>query len=447
MRGLDHVVVGRKSDERSPSHRSLAETGYLKNTLHHTSFTLIHAGLSIKFLPPTSLLAFSLSTIVIPLIDCQPQRSFFQTMLTRYSVSWLLAATACFFFTQHTALTAAFVLRSPATSASPTTLAVASADHENEARRRLEFSVEPLPENDRRRARLARDSAKRRSFCEFGDELWSLRAAMDQLSLRLVDAIQAGQAELETHTREQLRDIEQRDPELVYMLELADARDAEREGRLKDAQEHGKRAADARSCLPHFNLEGLWVGKYGTHGYELINITYIGDTLIATKVTGDQNVPRGELTFQANLSPLRSSQTLQPIVLTEKAAKKWGTTKLPRYQGLGQVAEEGFRNHQWMDGQLIVIGDQYFSFAWIPIENQIFFGRPSPELALKMLRESGNEGLQSRNFSKPPGLEASIDLQKQFAKRCLEVTDEFEDGADALGCIWHDTETEECYFE
>jgi len=81
-------------------------------------------------------------------------------------------------------------------------------------------------------------------------------------------------------------------------------------------------------------------------------------------------------------------------MLTEKAAKKWGTKKLPRYSGMGQVAEDGFTNNQWMTGQLIIIGDEYFSFAWIPIEQQIFFGRPSPELALKMLRESGVEPLR-----------------------------------------------------
>jgi hypothetical protein len=78
-------------------------------------------------------------------------------------------------------------------------------------------------------------------------------------------------------------------------------------------------------------------------------ITYIGDVMIATKVTGDRNVPRGQVTFKVNLSPLQSTTpSLQPIVLSEKAAAKWGTQKLPRYTGLGRVAEDGFSNHQWM---------------------------------------------------------------------------------------------------
>ena len=145
---------------------------------------------------------------------------------------------------------------------------------------------------------------------------------------------------------------------------------------------------------------------------------------------------------------------LQPVVLTEKAAQKWGTKKLPRYPGLGQVAEEGFFNNQWMDGQLIIIGDEYFSFAWIPIEQQIFFGRPSPELALKMLRDSGEVDLRSigENFDSPPTVEDDVELQKKFVTRCLELTHEFEDDmspseSNSLSCIWHDEDTEECYFE
>ena len=124
------------------------------------------------------------------------------------------------------------------------------------------------------------------------------------------------------------------------------------------------------------------ISRYGNHGYEMINVTYSGDTLIAYKVTGDKNVPRGEITFQADLAPpavrrLKTSRgrfsklsneelkALEPIVLTDKAASKWGTRQLPRYRGLGQVAENGFENHRWMDGQLIIIGEDYFSFAWV----------------------------------------------------------------------------------
>lgn len=186
----------------------------------------------------------------------------------------------------------------------------------------------------------------------------------------------------------------------------------------------------------------------------MINVTYTGDILIAHKVTGDKNVPRGEVTFQADLSLADSplpQQSLTPIILTEKAAKKWGTKQLPRYSGLGQVAEEGFVNNQWLEGQLIIIGKEYFSFAWVPVEHQIFFGRPSPELALKMLRNAGPATLKDNAWSHaPPNQDEDLEVLKTYAAHCLQVTTETieEDlHGDAFGCIWHGVDTEECYFE
>lgn len=131
----------------------------------------------------------------------------------------------------------------------------------------------------------------------------------------------------------------------------------------------------------------------------MINVTYSGDTLVATKVTGDRNVPKGEVSFTADLSPQYSSESvapispLEPIELNPKAARQWGKRYLPRHHGKGQVASENFSNSQWMEGQLILVG-RFFSFAWVPIGHQVFFGRPSNELTLKMLKEAKDEELR-----------------------------------------------------
>jgi len=330
---------------------------------------------------------------------------------------------------------------------------------ENEVRRKLEFKdLEPLEETEARRQRLERDVKNRAKFEKFGDNLWDLRSEMDKLSQKLISAIDQGEGKVEEMTREILRSYESRDPELAYAMAVAELEQAQKTGNVDEIKELQAATESARSCLPQFNLEGLWIGKYGS-SYDLINITYVGDTLIAEKVTGvDSNVPKGAISFQADLNPLkqgnifRSSEddSLHPIVLTEKASKKWGTKKLPRYSGLGQVAEEGFKNRQWMDGQLIIIGDEYFSFAWLPIEQQIFFGRPSPELALKMLRDNGVSSVPG-SFRDPPSLEADLSVQKDFVTRCLEATHEHEDEIEgnAFGGIWHhdDESAEECYFE
>jgi hypothetical protein len=194
----------------------------------------------------------------------------------------------------------------------------------------------------------------------------------------------------------------------------------------------------------------------------MINVTYVGDVLVAHKVTGDKNVPKNKITFQADLNPLSSQKLssqkpdeyppLGPIELTELAAKKWGTKQLLRHHGLGQVAEEGFVNNQWMEGQLIFINKDYFSFAWLPIEHQVFFGRASPELTLKMLRDSGFHP-QPLGTVKPPELNDDVDKMKDFASRCLEITsdtmeDEFHAGkVDPYSSIWQGDGDEERYFE
>ncbi|EEC46814.1 predicted protein [Phaeodactylum tricornutum CCAP 1055/1] len=338
-------------------------------------------------------------------------------------------------------------------------------------RRQPEFqNLEPLPENETRQQRIDRETRNRDCFAEFGDDLWNLRDAMNDWSRQLISSLASGTVDFESDVREKLRQAEARDPELVYMLALADAHEAKTQGQYESAKAHEERAQAARSCLPQFQLDGLWVGKYGSHGYEMINVTYVGDTLIATKITGDKNVPRGEITFQADLHPLcidssnhpdankpfsksssplhKMTEPLQPIQLTDKAARKWGTRQLSRYGGLGQVAEEGFRNHQYMDGQLIIIGDGYFSFAWVPIEQQIFFGRPSPELALKMLKNSGISKVPGI-FDQPPSIDAHVETQKEYAMRCLELTDEHRDevGNNDFSCIWTGSDADECYFE
>jgi len=150
----------------------------------------------------------------------------------------------------------------------------------------------------------------------------------------------------------------------------------------------------------------------------MINITYSGDTLIATKVTGDKNVPKGEVTFKADVSPRISSAGsphhaihLQPIELDTKAQRQWGKKYLPRYLGKGQVASEGFTNNQWMDGQMILVG-RFFSFAWVPIGHQIFFGRPSSELTIKMLREAQEEEMKRDH----------VEVMRDAARNMLEET-------------------------
>ncbi|KAL7283816.1 hypothetical protein ACG7TL_003256 [Trametes sanguinea] len=50
-------------------------------------------------------------------------------------------------------------------------------------------------------------------------------------------------------------------------------------------------------------LEGLWLGSHGPHGTEVLYMEWIrpSTTLRAWKITGDENVPRGALSWQADM--------------------------------------------------------------------------------------------------------------------------------------------------
>lgn len=131
-----------------------------------------------------------------------------------------------------------------------------------EFRRRAEFTnLEPIEVSSDRRRRIDQETVISNKFVKHGDDLWELRRLQQKLSHKLVRAINTGLRDREDEIREQLRQVEQRDPQIVYKMELLKMRQAKAEGRDDDAKEHGENAYAARSCLPQFGLEGLWVGK------------------------------------------------------------------------------------------------------------------------------------------------------------------------------------------
>uniref|UniRef100_A0A6U3S517 Uncharacterized protein n=1 Tax=Ditylum brightwellii TaxID=49249 RepID=A0A6U3S517_9STRA len=293
---------------------------------------------------------------------------------------------------------------------------------------KLEGSL-PLPNNDKSEERLARISREKRVQSLFlqGDDLIELRQNIQAMKMGVSEAKRDGDLTRVQKLEKAIQQAQVMDAEFAYAMAKDQMEFAESKGNTKEATAYRQEAMAARSCIPHFNIEGLWIGKYGEHGYEMINVTYAGDTLIATKVTGDENVPKGEISFTADLSPKLPSDegSLEPIALTEAASKQWGIKNLMRYPGKGHVASKGFVNKQWMDGQIILVGE-YFSFAWLPIGHQIFFGRPSAELTLKMLKKH-----KMAELSKPAshGDENVDDLaeMRAFAMRCMQETQLLED--------------------
>ena len=126
--------------------------------------------------------------------------------------------------------------------------------------------------------------------------------------------------------------------------------------------------------------------SYGTLGDELINVTYVEDTLIAYKATGDANVPRGEVSFTVDLAPKTDGSALEPLKLSFDKAKH-PARKQPRFAGQGQVAKPGFREPEFVDGHLVLF-DHHFSFVWVPKSHHVLFRRPSLNQILSMLRDT-----------------------------------------------------------
>ncbi|KAK9809054.1 hypothetical protein WJX72_008588 [[Myrmecia] bisecta] len=97
-------------------------------------------------------------------------------------------------------------------------------------------------------------------------------------------------------------------------------------------------------------FDGLYLGAFGPHGPELLQIgrqKMEGEEwVVATKVTGDLNVPAGEMTFKAKVGRqhrLDGRDTYYPPELGVVA----------RYKGKGRVAAPGFRDPKWVEGELL----------------------------------------------------------------------------------------------
>jgi len=294
-----------------------------------------------------------------------------------------------------------------------------------------------------------------------GDDLHRLRHQVMAMHLELQEARRTEDVGRVRDLERAIMKTQQVDAEFVYTVSLERKELALQAGNALDAQRFHEKALEARSSLPQFQLEGLWVGKYGEdQGYEMINVTYIGDTLMAHKVTsGTKHVPRGAETFRVDFAPqfinaMESSSIsngrsnnrrvnsggseprqhqqqqnnqpenheLAPIELGESAAKQWGCKYLQRFSGQGQVASEGYQDSQWMEGQLILV-NEYFSFAWLPIGHQVFFGRPTPELILKLMKD------ETKRKSSAVGIASSP--ARSFLEKCWEETEHIADDMEA----------------
>ena len=94
-------------------------------------------------------------------------------------------------------------------------------------------------------------------------------------------------------------------------------------------------------CHMRIDLNGYWVGDYGRHGKELIHITQKGYEVIARKITGDENVPAGQIAWRMKLN-----------------------RNLMKGKGFMQVAEIGHKNATWVTSYLDIIDQNSLQITW-----------------------------------------------------------------------------------
>lgn len=121
-------------------------------------------------------------------------------------------------------------------------------------------SQQPHELTETRRRRLQKEASLKQKFVT-GDDLYHLRQHAMSLRQELQQARRLGASRRVHEIEQSILKVQQVDAEFVYSINLERMHVAEQEGRMEDYERYQQRAMEARSALPQYNLDGLWVGK------------------------------------------------------------------------------------------------------------------------------------------------------------------------------------------
>jgi hypothetical protein len=190
--------------------------------------------------------------------------------------------------------------------------------------------------------------------------------------------------------RDDLRELQGRDPVESAADARAQLERAVEKERYSDAAIFRDYLRVLRRFMPQYQLAGLWKGTYPNHGEELIRVRYDGDTLFATKVTGDEHVPAGEVTFRAELAApcepdvkgLEMEGDMVGVRVEVVSLSSDGAPQqrdVERYHGEGRIAAKGFQHAHYVPGQLFLMDTDVVGFLWLPLGTLVVFNRVPEE--------------------------------------------------------------------
>jgi hypothetical protein len=136
----------------------------------------------------------------------------------------------------------------------------------------------------------------------------------------------------------------------------------------------------------------------------MINITYAGDTLLASTVAVFGKLQKGELIFKADLGYMNA---LKPIAMSKEVAEKLGREKLTLYPG--KVQSYHTSTFRWAKGNFFMCRENLFGFLLLATNQHIIFRRPNAKQIFKMIQY---------------GIIKDKQLKQEYAylKRCYNLT-------------------------
>lgn len=228
--------------------------------------------------------------------------------------------------------------------------------------------------------------------------LLQVRGQRQKVQQELSDAINDEDYVTAALLRDDLMELKQKDPAVMAAI----LREEQAEHVAHEQYDEAARCRDEllvlRRFLPQYQLAGLWKGNYPNHGDEMVRLHYQGDQLFATKVTGDEHVPAGEVTFRADLAAPADSLSedlgsagrsyggtsteavgVRVEVLALSADGGHEPREVEQFHGEGRIAARGFRHPHFVPGQLFLMDDDVIGFLWLPIGTFVVFSRVPEE--------------------------------------------------------------------